>query len=513
MRRMLTTVAVAAAALLAPAALAQAATISEENGTLVYRGEGSEGISLLVSMNVDWQTQQPQLWLSDSGADRVVVQSGACVLSDFSTRTTICPLNPNKPLRVEGSAGADSMSVFNTDVPDSMPIEFHGGGGDDQLEDAFGGGAGRVLSGGPGNDLIQGHHGNDAIDGGDGNDEVDGGDGDDQVRAGAGHDVLWGDHYYGPGADLLDGGPGTDTTEEWTIPDQLDRQPAVAVTFDGAANDGRPGEGDNVVGIERLDMYVVGNFVGGDGAEQIKLVNPGNSGGSRLIGNGGDDVLVANDYDDVVDGGAGADTVEGGHGNDTVTGGPGADVIYGDATSAHCGWYSCKVPFGNDVIQARDGVADTINCGIGTDRAVVDPIDVVAGCETVESAEGGGEGGGGGGGGGRDAAFAVSGGRSLRALLSRGLTVSADCNTACRIAGALHVDRRTARKLRLRGTKVGSGNGRAARAGTATARLKVTGSAKRRLRRLRKATITVRVTVTPKGGPAIKDSRRLQLKR
>jgi hypothetical protein len=98
-------------------------------------------------------------------------------------------------------------------------------------------------------------------------------------------------------------------------------------------------------------------------------------------------------------------------------------------------------------------------------------------------------------------------------LLSRGLTVSADCSTGCRIAGALHVDRRTARKLRLRGSRVGGGSGRAASAGTARARLKVTGSAKRRLRRARKATITVRVTVTPNGGAAIKDSRRLRLAR
>jgi hypothetical protein len=181
-------------------------------------------------------------------------------------------------------------------------------------------------------------------------------------------------------------------------------------------------------------------------------------------------------------------------------------VIYGDATRAHCGWYSCKVPFGNDVIQARDGVADSIDCGIGTDRAVVDTIDVVAGCETVES-------GGAAGGGGGEVAIAVSGKRSIRALLSRGLTVSADCSTACRIAGALHVDRKTARKLRLRGSKVAGGSGRTAQAGTATARLKVTGKAKRRLRRLRGATVTLRVTVTPDGGAAIKDSRRLRLKR
>jgi hypothetical protein len=49
MPRILIAAAVAAAALLLPATLSQAATISLENGTIVYRGEGSEGNSLIVS--------------------------------------------------------------------------------------------------------------------------------------------------------------------------------------------------------------------------------------------------------------------------------------------------------------------------------------------------------------------------------------------------------------------------------------------------------------------------------
>ena len=74
-----------------------------------------------------------------------------------------------------------------------------------------------------------------------------------------------------------------------------------------------------------------------------------------------------------------------------LTGGPGQDTIFADATSASCGWYSytCKIPFGNDVVNARDGEADTIDCGVGEDRAIVDKIDVVANCETVDVAGGG----------------------------------------------------------------------------------------------------------------------------
>ena len=76
-----------------------------------------------------------------------------------------------------------------------------------------------------------------------------------------------------------------------------------------------------------------------------------------------------------------------GFGNDVVTGGPGQDTIFADATSASCGWYSytCKIPFGNDIVNAKDGEADTIDCGVGNDTATVDAIDTVANCENVNT--------------------------------------------------------------------------------------------------------------------------------
>jgi RTX calcium-binding nonapeptide repeat (4 copies) len=473
-------------------AVSQAATVSLENGTIVYRGEGSEGLSLLVSTFQPWDDPNTYLALSDSGADRQVITPGTPCFMDPNFGP-LCPLDPSQPLRVEGSAGNDRLSIFNTDVPEAKPIAFHGNAGNDELEDAFGGAAGRVLVGGPGNDIVEGHHGNDSIDGGDGNDTVDGGEGDDQVRGGAGDDEMFGDHYKGPGADLIDGGPGTDTTSEWSIPDQLDRQPRVNVTLDGVANDGRPGEGDNVVGVERLDMYVVGDFTGSEGPDQVKLVNPGNQGPSSLIGRGGDDVLVGYDFDDTVDGGAGNDTVEGGRGNDTVTGGPGRDTIYGDATSSHCSWYSCKIPFGNDTIQARDGEADNIDCGIGTDSAVVDKIDVVANCETVQGAGSNGTPSG------AAPTFKVKR-TKLRTLAKKGLTVTVSCPSACKATGA----------LLLGGKKVGSG--RAQGTGAVPLKLKPTAKAKRRLTRIRKAKLTVRLRIEA-GGVSQTGTKTLTLKR
>jgi Ca2+-binding RTX toxin-like protein len=481
---------VAATALLAPA-MSQAATVSlDSSGTIVYRGGESEGLDLHITTFQPWGDPQTYLMLNDSATQTIA--SGPCFMSEGHDPTILCPLN-GAPLRVEGG-GARDWIVVSSDIPDTKPIAIHGNGGNDEIEDVFISTAGRVLTGGPGNDLIEGHGGNDDIDGGDGNDVVDGGEGDDEVRGGAGDDEMWGDHYKDPGADLLDGGPGTDTTEEWGIPSDLTSQPRTSVTLDGAANDGRPGEGDNVVGIERIRVSVVGDYVGTDGADEIKVINPGNEGPSSLRGLGGNDTLVAEDFDDTVDGGAGDDTVEGGHGNDTVTGGPGRDTIYGDATSSHCSWYSCKIPFGNDTINARDGEVDNVDCGIGTDTAVVDTIDVVANCETVDG-KAPSKGGGGG------VALKVKR-TSLRALAKHGLKVTVPCATACRVSGA----------LLLRGKKVGGGSGRANAAGTVTVKLKLAAKAKRRVKRLRKATVTVRVTVTS-GGAAQSGTQTLKLKR
>src|SRR4051812_19626892 len=51
----------------------------------------------------------------------------------------------------------------------------------------------------------------------------------------------------------------------------------------------------------------------------------------------------------------------------------------GDATARN------TVGYGNDLIRARDGLADSVDCGVGADTAVVDAADVVAAsCESVD---------------------------------------------------------------------------------------------------------------------------------
>jgi RTX calcium-binding nonapeptide repeat (4 copies) len=502
MRIKTTLLAACAAALIAPAA-SQAATLGMDGDTLVYKGEGSEGISLLLSSYEDWNTGTEYLRFSESGA---AVTITAAICDDDPVGGIICERDPNRPIKIEGSDAKDDISIYSSDaVPDSIPVTINGNGGDDRIKDAYDSSAGRVISGGAGNDELTGYAGNDTLDGGDGNDTMDGGEGNDQVLGGNGDDVVDGDGYKDPGSDVIDGGAGYDYFEGWGQPDQLQRQPTVTLTLDGAANDGRPGENDNVTNVEDFQMYVVGSLTGSDGPEKFVIYNPGNSGPSALIGRGGDDELVGNDFDDSVDGGAGNDHVEGGLGNDTVTGGPGRDTIYGDATASRCTYYSCKIPFGNDVVNARDGEADNVDCGIGQDKAIVDAVDVVANCETVEGAGSNGPPSGGNG-----AAKVTFPKGKLSAVAAKGLALKLTCSAACSATATMTAEKATARKLGAK--KVGSGKGKLAKAGTATLRVKVAKKLVRKLKRLKTAKTTVKVIVK-QGGKTQTISRAVTLKR
>jgi len=82
------------------------------------------------------------------------------------------------------------------------------------------------------------------------------------------------------------------------------------------------------------------------------------------------DVICGLGGNDRLSGLAGKDTLNGGPGNDIITGGAGADVMNGGP--------------GNDAFFAGDGQIDRIAGGAGKDRAVADPIDVVATVEDVK---------------------------------------------------------------------------------------------------------------------------------
>jgi Ca2+-binding RTX toxin-like protein len=273
---------------------------------------------------------------------------------------------------------------------------MNGGAGDDNLYGDCNGGCGAgspgndVMDGGDGSDDVRGEQGNDIVNGGSGDDgdvaggpgtdTVNGGDGgdnfvaggpgNDTVDGGAGDDYVTGDcsgyNSCGNGADgndIVRGGSGDDYSDADAGTDSIDLgtgidlvyypdrigvcDPSchsvslnVSVTFDGVANDGGPGEGDNVVNTE--DVFVYDGCCGTPPA-------PGNA---TLVGD------------------AGINSLSGGGGNDTIDGGAGNDFLYGFA--------------GNDTINANDGFADRVSCGDGTDVANVDEFDVVSdNCETV----------------------------------------------------------------------------------------------------------------------------------
>ncbi len=165
------------------------------------------------------------------------------------------------------------------------------------------------------------------LSGGNGNDNLTGGDGADALSGGAGDDSLFG----GLGTDALSGGTGVDSA-------LLDFAAAGgAVSLDGLANDGIAGENDNI-GADIEDVSALGTSA------------------VAITGNASANVLS---------GDAGNDGINGGAGNDTLNG-------FG----------------GNDTIDARDGFADRVTCGAGTDTVLADTLDVVSDtCENVSTTD------------------------------------------------------------------------------------------------------------------------------
>jgi Ca2+-binding RTX toxin-like protein len=181
---------------------------------------------------------------------------------------------------------------------------------------------------------LDGGTGNDTIGGSPGADELSGGDGQDALRGRLGDDNLDG----GAGADVMNGGDGFDTAS------YSGRDVGVIVRLDGFANDGSSQDGEAARDNVNADV-------------------------ERVLGSRFDDTLTGNALAQTLVGNSGRDELDGGGGSDTLSGG--AD---------------------NDTIRARDGVADTIDCGPGTDTATVDLQDrlvrvagssLPGGCETA----------------------------------------------------------------------------------------------------------------------------------
>jgi hypothetical protein len=308
-----------------------------------------------------------------------------------------------------------------------------------------------------------------AVAAGSGGDSVYGGSLDDLLLGEEGLDILNG----GPGNDVLDGGPGPDQISGGDVPgypangfdlvDYSDRVVGVSVSLDGRTNDGEPGEGDTV----------------GTNVEDV-------AGGS------GPDVIVGSDV---------SNELYGEEGNDTIDGGPDEDLLDGGG--------------GDDTLRARDGAIDRLSCGSGNDTAVVDADDVVApDCETAQRP--------------RVAAapppvaatptppdrtppnvsMTVPKRPSLGSIIARGLRIGFTISEPSTVKAELQVTRAIARRLGLptRGASsvvvIGRGTSAPRAAGRESITLKLTAKARRGLRRLRQARMTLRITATDPAGNA-----------
>ena len=174
-----------------------------------------------------------------------------------------------------------------------LPAVVLGGVGDD------------TLHGSPLADSLDGEAGNDSLYAGRGGDHVTGGPGDDTIDA----EACTGSSCGPDGADLYAGGDGVDTISFGH------RNAAVSVTLNDVADDGEPGEQDNI-GSD------IENATGGDG-------------GDTIVGNDGPNVLDGGaDYTgqpDSIDGLGGNDLLRGGMACcDDLKGGAGDDTLFAD---------------------------------------------------------------------------------------------------------------------------------------------------------------------------------------
>jgi hypothetical protein len=374
----------AVTALLAAVALlpatASASTVTVEDGVLVLRAAPGERNVV----NVGSDDEDAFVELRD--VSRPGFPGDVCAPAEWDLDAVACPAQPGG-IRVELADGDDQLDV-GPGVPGSGALVVTGGDGNEDLS-AHDAPMPVRFDGGNGNDVLRGGKLGDVLLGGPGDDDLNGQLGGDELRGGDGNDTMLGDNYNAPGADTIDGGAGYDRIEnDWAAPISQPQEP-IAVSLDGQANDGRPGEGDNVTAVEWIHLKNPASLTAGGDAVDFEVFNSSTAPAS-LTGGPGADRLRSYDAPDTIDAKGGDDWIEAGYGDDKITGGPGRDTINADAGSGACNFLVCRLPHGNDTIDARDGEADSIECGPGNDVANVDKADTVNGCETVNVAQGGG---------------------------------------------------------------------------------------------------------------------------
>jgi Ca2+-binding RTX toxin-like protein len=322
-RRAILAALIAAASTGVPVAPAAAGTVRSGAAGLEYSALAGEANRALFV----WENDG--VIVSDPGAALVLGCMPRTLTEVRCAAPGAAPAGPTAIANMYLGDGDDTGEIRNAPARPTLSVLLDGGPGNDTLSTNRG-----TVVGGPGNDALTGEL-------------LQGGPGDDRLAGTDTDNVLDG----GPGADLLKGMGGIDRTT------YADRTGGVHVTIDGRADDGAPGEGDDV---ETEDVN------GGAGPDLLL----GDDGPNRLTGLCGDDRLT---------GGGGNDVLEGDAGSDTIDGRAGDDIIYADAG-----------PFGQPPppaapcdAQPSDG-SDLVACGPGDDLVLAGAGDrVAADCERV----------------------------------------------------------------------------------------------------------------------------------
>jgi Ca2+-binding RTX toxin-like protein len=291
---------------------ASAGTASITGSTLTYSANPGEANDLLIEKD----TGQNIFRVIDTTAPATA--GAGCV--QRSAHRVNCSL-----------AGINLIEVFARDQDDRVETvigltdaNLNGGSGTDDLTSDSGNdtltagkngieGFTENLSAGAGHDIVIGTTSSNT------NDNLSGGPGADQLLGGPGFDNLNGDQ----GTDDMQGGDGFDSYSPLGLA-------GVTITLDDVANDGEPGENDNVHSdIEQVfGTSFDDTIIGGANGENLF----GFGGADTLVGAGGNDNLNGSEGTDTLQGGAGVDVLAGGADADDLSGGPGThdSADYGD---------------------------------------------------------------------------------------------------------------------------------------------------------------------------------------
>jgi Ca2+-binding RTX toxin-like protein len=292
---------------LAVPAGAGAATVSVTGSTLTYSADGGEENDLSIetagtvfTVFDNTATVTAGTGCNQRASHRVNCPKAGVNLIQVLARDgddVVLLLTGTVNANLNGGAGGD---VLQSDAGnDTLSLGKSGGGGGFGGEQAFAA---------AGNDIVNGptNQGFGAF--------LSGGPGDDELNGGPGFENLFGDS----GADDIRGGDSFDSVS-------FGGGAGINLTLDNVANDGEPGENDNVHDdVESaFGTSFADTMIGTTGAQQFNSFG----GQDTLQGGPGEDSLAGGDGADTLMGEAGSDFLQGGDNPDDLSGGTGSDTV------------------------------------------------------------------------------------------------------------------------------------------------------------------------------------------